>query len=259
MEAYLIFFSLFFGAAIGSFLNCLVFRLADNESLMGRSHCRACNNTIHWYDNLPVISWLLLRGKCRHCQDKISWQYPLLELAASLLFALVTVNHLGLDINSLNFYLLVLRDWLIVSILLFVLVYDARFFMISVNVLIFGALALILIFLFLGISWGAMILAFFIGLGFFALQYLITRGRGIGEGDIWLGAFMGLALADWKLLLVALFLSYVIGAAVGLGLMASGSKGMKDKLPLGVFLAIGGILTIFFGAQIISWYGAFLY
>jgi len=259
MTIYLIAFSLFIGVAMGSFLNCLIFRIADNESVMGRSHCRSCNKMIHWFDNLPVISWIMLRGKCRYCQDKISWQYPLVESVVAILFVLATVSHLGLDLNSAPFYLLVIKDWLIIFILSFVLVYDARYFMISINVLIFGAVALVILWFFLGVSWWALIISFFIGLGFFALQYLITSGRGIGEGDIWLGALLGLALADWKLLLLTLFLTYVIGAITGLSLIAFKLKGMKDKLPLGVFLAIGGILAIFFGSQIISWYSSFLY
>ena len=107
---FLYFFFLLFGLIIGSFLNCLVWRLYKEETLGGRSYCPQCHHQIDWYDNLPVLSFIILRGKCRHCHKKISWQYPLVELIVSLLFGLSFFHFFGFNVPSENCFTACLRE-----------------------------------------------------------------------------------------------------------------------------------------------------
>lgn len=251
MNLYLLFFSLFIGASLGSFLNCLVFRLATKESLGGRSHCRSCQHKISWFDNLPVLSWFFLRGRCRYCYHKISFQYPAVEALLALAFSLVLLVNFSGEL-SFSFLWEVLRQWVVIFVLAFVFIYDLRFLMIDISVLLVGAGFLVLGFIFFPPLWTSFFWALFIGISFFLVQYLVSRGRWIGEGDIWLGGFMALAIPDWSLLLLAIFLSYLSGAIVSLVLFFAGQVKANQKIPLGVFLALGSFFVLLWGEEILS-------
>ncbi len=268
--AYIFLFgSLILGLIIGSFLNCLVWRLYKNKSLWGRSYCPKCLKKIHWYDNIPVLSWLALKGSCRHCRQAISVQYPLVEFITGILFVLVFIRIYGhgLAYSSLDFYQLIMqggllgnlvRAWLIVAVMIMVFIYDARWLMISLPAIIWSGVLILIFDLALGYGFVSILLAVLIGAAFFGLQFLLTKGRGIGEGDIWLGGLMGLMFPDWRLLLTAILSSYIIGAITGLVMMFWAKKGLKTKVPLGVFLALGAIITLFFGSEVIRWYWGLL-
>lgn len=264
MHFLLLSFIFIFGLVLGSFLNCLVWRLYQNETVWGRSHCPKCRQKISWYDNIPVISFFLLQGKCRHCQEKISWQYPLVELIVGVLFSLaylkifsapgsLVLSADGLTIGSQQM-LLLLQAWLAIAVMTAVLIYDARWYLISTNLIIGAAILFFCLDIALGINWLNLFWSLFIGIGFFLLQYLLTRGRGLGEGDIWLGGLLAIIFPQPSLLLTALFISYLIGGVTGLILLLEQKKGLKSKLPLGIFLALGAILTIFFGSELLGWY-----
>lgn len=257
-----------FGLIIGSFLNCLIWRLYKEESLWGRSYCPECRHQIAWYDNIPLLSFIILGGRCRHCRKKISWQYPLVEFLLGALFVLAGVKNLGgwtqlanytpseilFHFNSARFYLSLGRDYFIIAVMMIVLVYDLRWYLIS-NLVIWPASIIIFILNFiLGLGWLNSLAFAVISAGFFWLQFIITRRRGIGEGDIWLGLLLGFVfpnLPSWWLMIVT---SYFIGSLVGLLLMLSGRKKWGSKLPLGVFLAIGAIIVLLFGQNIIDYY-----
>lgn len=239
------------GLTIGSFLNCLIWRLHTGEGVRGRSYCPKCKKKIAWYDNIPVLSFLILGGKCRSCGKSISWQYPAVELVAGILFGLAFYYNLTPEGIS---YLGLLKEWFLVSVLIVVFVYDLRFYLILDKVMFPAIVALLVINILLGFGWLDLLISAIIGLGFFLIQFLVSRGSWIGGGDIRLGLFMGIALASWKLLVLAIFVSYLLGSVIGLALVATGNKKWGSKIPLGVFLALGTIFALFWGGPIVNWY-----
>lgn len=247
-------FVFLFGLIIGSFLNCLIWRLYKNETILGRSYCPRCHKTIHWYDNIPILSFLLLRGRCRFCNKKISWQYPLVELAAGLLFLLAFYLNFISDFSVIK----LCCDFVFISLVIIIFIFDIRWYLVPLPVLIFGGLFFLIIDLILGYSVWTIFLTVAIGISFFALQYffsiLIMKKKGLGEGDIWLGGFFALAFPVLGQFVGFLFLTYLIGGLVATVLLIFGLKSFYSKVPLGVFLSLAGIIMLFWGSQIVNWY-----
>lgn len=249
-----------FGLIIGSFLNCLIWRLYKQESILGRSYCPACRHLITWLDNIPVVSFFRLRGRCRHCQVKISWQYPLVEIITAIFFwGLWQLHGMNMMLTPSQAVGPLLRDLLIVVFLIVVFVYDARWQLVPVFFVGLMAGLIFILNLYLGVSWFNLFLYGVSGAGFFLIQYILTRRRGVGEGDIWLGAFLGLAFPHWTSLFLIILVAYGLGSIVGLSLMALRRKGWKSAIALGPFLAVGGAITLFFGDKIIYWYQGLLF
>ncbi len=246
MEPYYLVFSLLLGLCIGSFLNCMAWRLYRGESLNGRSHCRSCNKMIAWYDNIPVLSFLILKARCRHCQDKISWQYPSVEIITGLVFALAFVAT-PFD------WLLIAKNWFILSVFILIFIMDARWYVILDKVTLPAVIVMLALNLYLEMSWQNLIISATIGTGFFLIQYLVSRGRWIGGGDIRLGLLLGVSLG-WPNILAAIFLAYFVGAVIGIVLLASGKKQWSSMVPLGTFLSLAGAITLLYGNFIVSWY-----
>ncbi|MCX6740978.1 MAG: prepilin peptidase [Candidatus Parcubacteria bacterium] len=243
-------FSVLLGLTIGSFLNCLVYRLHTHQTIMGRSFCPLCRKEIAWFDNIPLISFIILGGHCRRCQQRISWQYPLVELITGALFFLAAWR---LNIFDPRYALLLARDWLMFFALIFIFVYDLKYYSIEDVVILPIAVAVFALNLLLKFSWINLILS---GMGsaiFFLAQYFITRGRGIGFGDFRIGILLGLYFG-WPQIALAIFLSYMIGSLVSLALVLLQRKGMKSVVPLGPFLAAGTLVAIFYGQTILNWY-----
>lgn len=237
---------LIFGLLIGSFLNVVIFRLEAKKSfLFGRSICPSCQKTIGWYDNIPLISFLVLAGRCRHCQKKISWQYPLVEFFTALIFSCL-YWHFGL---SLKFFVLAI----ISCFLLIIFVYDLKYYLILDRVAVPAIVIAFLANLYFGLGFWNLIFGAMIGGGFFALQFFVSRGKWVGDGDIRLGILMGFILG-WKYLLVALFLAYIIGAICGLVLIAIDKKKMSSAVPFGPFLVLATFITIIYGRDLLNWY-----
>ena len=247
-----------FGLVIGSFLNVVIWRLHAGESILtGRSHCPKCRHVLGPLELIPVLSFLAQKGKCRHCGKSISWQYPLVELSTAILFLFAYLPH-DLRVTAYNFFLLA-RTWFIIATLMVIFVSDLKYYLIP-DKIIYPAAAVVLMTLPLiyggEISWAGLfdpLIAGVLGGGFFLLQYILSKGKWIGGGDIKLGALMGLILGLGGLG-VALFSAYVVGAAVGLILVASRKKTMKSQVPFGTFLAAGTIFAMFFGTSILNWY-----
>ncbi|MCX6792471.1 MAG: prepilin peptidase [Candidatus Falkowbacteria bacterium] len=261
MDSLFIVFSLFFGFIIGSFLNCLIWRLYEDESMGGRSHCRSCKKTIAWYDNLPVISYLILGGSCRHCKKHISWQYPIVEALVGLFFMLAIwrlISEFGaIDLWQLNNWLTLLRNWFLISIFTIIFVMDLRWFVIFDRVSLTAAGVVLALNLYLGFSWQSLLISATIGTGFFLVQFIVSHGRWIGGGDIRLGLLLGVAFG-WPNVLPAIFLGYGIGAVVGLLLLAFGKKHWGSKLPLGTFLSVSALIVLLYGQTIVNWYLNFI-
>lgn len=243
-----------FGLAIGSFLNVIIYRLDKKASAFeGRSRCPKCRKHLKWYDNIPLVSFALLRGRCRNCHKKISWQYPIVELAtasAFLINAIVLVSRPQLITADVEAIFSLLTSFLFTSFLIVIFVYDLNKYQILDKVsipLIITALVLNLFFY----SFWNLILAGLIGFAFFGLQYLISGGKWIGDGDIRLGLAMGLMLGYPKVL-IGLFLAYLIGSLVAVGLIIFSKKNMKSRIPFGPFLAGATYLIFLFGDYLLK-------
>ena len=261
------------GLIIGSFLNCLVWRLHKKQTIMGRSYCPECKHQLAWYDNIPLLSYLFLRGKCRYCQKRIFWQYPAVELVTGILFALAFYYNFQFEISNYNLLstfnfqlsalLTLARDWFLISVMVVIFIYDLRWYLILDVVTLPAAVIILILNLTISylqtnqcwqcIEWSNLLISGIIGGSFFLAQFVVSKGRWIGGGDIRLGLLMGLALG-WPNILVALFIAYILGAVVGLGLMAAGQKQWGSKLPFGVFLASASIITLLWGDKILAWY-----
>lgn len=244
-------FVFIFGLIVGSFLNCLIWRLRTGESLGGRSHCPTCKGTIFWYDNIPLLSFLFLKGRCRHCSGKISLQYPLVELSSGCLFLLAFYLNVFFGEAS---YLELVKDWFIVAVLIVVFVYDLRFYLILDKVMIPAILLVLILNILGGAGCFDLLISAIIGVSFFLVQFVVSQGRWIGGGDIRLGLFMGVSLVYWEHVLLAIFLSYFIGSIVGILLLVFAKKKWDSQVPLGIFLSSGTILALFWGKPIINWY-----
>jgi len=275
MTYFYYFLASLFGLAIGSFLNVVIWRAKNGETILGRSHCPQCKKLIAWYDNIPLLSFILLKGRCRNCGAKISWQYPLVEIITALLFTYAFYKNFGFsEIPDVTRYALrvmrLIRDWFLIATLVVIFVIDLRWYLI-LDVISLPAAAIIFILnLLIGdptynlcrlenlwscnpLSWSGLLISAIIGGSFFLFQFLLSRGRWVGGGDIRLGFLMGLALG-WPQILIALMLAYFAGSIIGLFLMAVGKRQWGSSLPFGVFLAPATIATLFWGKEILHWY-----
>jgi len=235
------------GLIIGSFLNCVIYRLeADKSFLVGRSFCPQCNHTLSSWDLIPVLSFLFLKEKCRYCQKPISIQYPLVELATGLLFLLI-FNSTFYDLPLTIYYLL------ITCFLILIFIYDLKHYIIPDQIIYSAILISFLYLLAANYLITNAILSALGASGFFLLIYLVSRGQWLGFGDVKLAFLMGLFLG-FPYILVALFLSFFIGAIVGLLLIAKGKKTLKSEVPFGPFLVIGTIIAFLYGQKLINWY-----
>lgn len=234
------------GLCLGSFLNALACRTGTGQSIArGRSRCPFCKSTIAWYDLIPVVGFAILRAKCRHCYKPISWQYPLVELTtAAALYCLYA--RFGL---TSEFWLAATTTVFLVPIFLT----DWRYYIIPDSLSVTGLVVVVILQLWFGVSIKSLFISVFVGAGFFAWQYILSRGQWIGAGDIRLGALMGAALG-FSRTLVALFLAYIVGAAVALVLIARGKKQAESHLPFGTFLAVATFVALLCGAEIAEVY-----
>lgn len=233
-----------YGILIGSFLNVCIYRIPEGQSVVVvRSHCMSCGKQLKWYDLVPLVSFLSLGGKCRYCKAKLSWQYPLIEALNGLLYGIVVLIN-GCNITSVLYCLAT-------SALLALSIIDWRTFEIppSFNIFI-GILGIIRLILDLP-HWYNYVIGFVSVSGFLLLIFIVTKGRGIGFGDVKLMAAAGLLLG-WKLIILSLGLGCVLGSIIHLTLMY-----VKDKermLAFGPYLSLGIFISMLYGEQIIEWY-----
>lgn len=243
---YLIPFAALTGAIIGSFLNVVIVRLPQNESLVvPRSRCRACGTELHWFDNIPVLSFLALRGRCRACGQAISWRYPTVEAVTALMFALAAWR------STSPADLLV--AWLFLSALVAIAGIDLEHKLIPDRITLPGiAVGFLTSFLGTRVPWLDSLIGILAG-GGILFAVIVLSGGGMGGGDMKLGAMMG-AFLGYKLALLALFLAVIFGGLVALGLLSTGIRRRKDPIPFGPFLAIAAAVAILSGETILTWY-----
>lgn len=253
MEFFIYFFIFLFGLAIGSFLNCVISRLETGGNFFkGRSFCPYCKHILGWPDLIPLLSFLILKGKCRYCSQKISWQYPLVEFSTGIIFFLIFLTLPSLTNYTYVYfvYLLSMAGFLIV-----IFVYDLKHYIIP-DKIIYPAIIIALLYNLILNTKYFILNAFPAALGaagFFLLIVLISGGRWMGIGDVKLAFLMGLLLS-FPNILVALFLAFFSGAIIGLGLIISGKKTLKSEVPFGPFLVTGTFIALFWGQNIINEY-----
>jgi len=255
-------FIFIFGLFAGSFLNCAIYRLEVGQSpLKGRSYCPKCKKEIAWFDLLPVASFFLLKGKCRNCSSKISWQYPLVELAAAATCLLTFYYSAG--VGSLAGAVETAYALSISLIFLLIFVYDLKHFIIPDGAVLLAAILSLawLLFAFLGDIYilGEIAGYFLSGIGasaFFLFFFLISRGKWMGFGDIKLALVIGLFLG-FPGTITALFLAFLAGAIFGIIMIILGRKSIKSEVPFAPFLVAGSLAALFWGEILLTHYFLF--
>ena len=243
------------GLVVGSFLNVVIHRVPERQSVVRpRSRCPRCEAPLRSRDNVPVVSWFLLRGRCRSCRGAISIRYPLVEVATAGLFVAAAVR-LGAD-PALPAFLVVFAALLAISAV------DLERYVVPNRILypaLFLAAPLLLVAAAVGREWSSLGGAALGGALAWGLLFAIHMAspRGMGFGDVRLAGLIGMLLGWLSIghVLLGLFLGFLSAAVVGVGMVALGLRGRKDKVPFGPFLALGAVLAVLFGAPILSWYG----
>lgn len=236
------------GIVIGSFLNVCIYRIPKKEDIaVERSHCMHCGHVLQWYELIPLFSFLIQGGKCRSCKKKISWQYPIVEALNALLWVAVVLVW-GIRWESILFCLCT-------SVLIVITVIDERTMEIpfgcNVFIAVLGAVRLALDYP----HWYEYVIGFFTVSLFFLFIVWVTKGRGMGGGDVKLMAAAGLLLG-WKYIILAMMIGCVLGSVIHISKMILIKK-KEHVLAFGPYLCAGIYLTILFGEPIIRWYISF--
>ncbi len=255
------------GLCVGSFLNAVIYRLKTGEGVVkDRSCCPRCGHSLGFLDLIPVLSFILLKARCRYCGEKISYQYPLVELATGGLFLLIFNHQVSIpyepSIFSFQGAVELLFLVIISSLLIIIFVYDLKHYIIPDRV-VYPGLALTIVYrIFKGARCGVEVSScgffnpFLAGIGaggVFLAIYLLSRGRWLGFGDVKLVFLMGLALGFPKIV-IAVFLASFIGSIIGSGLVFWSRKGWKSEIPFGPFLAAGFFIALLYGDFIVKAY-----
>ncbi len=277
------------GASVGSFLNVVIDRVpAGKDIISKRSFCDKCKKTLAWYDLVPIVSWLVLRGRCRYCREPISPQYPIVEGATALLFVFVSSKFLPFNsANSaltLSHYLTLFYYLFSISVLIVIFVIDLKRQIIPNKISYFAIFVSLIYLLILGLlqtqvtrSLTAQIAPSLVSTqlqtilfakintiaaaavaaaAFFAIVY-VSNEKALGGGDAKLVLFIGL-LVGWPLILVAIFLSFILGAIVGLNLILLNLRKFGQRIAFGPFMCVAAIITLFWGEKLFFWYSLVL-
>lgn len=243
-----------YGLVIGSFLNVVIWRVPRHESIARpRSHCPGCDAPIAPRDNVPVVSWLVLRGRCRHCGAPISPRYPVVELATGILFAAVGArfSHSW----ALPAFLVLTGALVAISVI------DLEHFIIPNRIVYPAGIASVVLLAFaalVGHDWSAFTRALLGAVAAFAFFFTLHLAvpAGMGFGDVRLSAVLGLFLGwlGWPELLGGLFAGFLYGAVLGMALIALGRRGRRQHIPFGPFLAAGTMTMVLAGTNLVHWW-----
>ncbi len=248
--------SFIFGAIVGSFLNVVILRLPqENGSIVfPASHCPSCQTPLRWFENIPILSYVFLMGKCAHCNSRISLQYPTVELLMALLTGAV-FHRFGLTFTGAGYFLFC-------GALLTIIWIDIHHQIIP-DVISLPGIVVGLVFSFVNtnVSWQSSLIGLLAGGGvLFTIAYLyliLRKQEGMGGGDIKLLAMIG-AFLGWQALLFVIFFSSVTGTVVGLAAMVKQKKGGATRIPFGPFLSLAAIVYLFFDQQILHYFQLYL-
>lgn len=251
------------GLAIGSFLNVVIYRSIAGESwVWGRSHCEHCEKPIRWYDNIPLLSYFLLRGKCRYCHEPISVSHPVIEFLTGSLFVWWYVGGaFFFRLTHQPFQYIQPMFWLMVGLLLLVIFFaDLRYAIIPDEAVFlltaltfFYRFGLTVLHVMRPIDFGLTLAAAAVCSGFFFALWYFTQGRGMGFGDVKFSIPFSLLLG-WPNVVVGLFLAFVSGGIYSVILMALGKKTLKQVIPFGPFLVLATVVTLVYGDKLLEWY-----
>ena len=240
------------GLIVGSFLTAVIHRLPDLRTIIKeRSHCPNCKKTLGLWDLIPLLGFVMLAGKCRYCDKKISWQYPLVEFSTGLIFVLIWLNF-GLSVYSV--FLAIVCAGLIV-----IAAYDLRKMIIPDEILWSLIILALLYFVVRAVAEGTFVVlsSAFVGAlifgGIILIFHYVSKGKWMGFGDIKLAGLLGFILG-YPEVFVGFFITFLVGGFIGLILMATGQKSLKDKVPVAPFMIFGFLIAVFWTDQIISWY-----
>jgi leader peptidase (prepilin peptidase)/N-methyltransferase len=238
------------GLAVGSFLNVVICRLPQGASVAWPpSHCTSCDRALNWYENIPIVSWLMLRGRCRTCGERISIQYPLVEVATAALFLA------GYYVFGPSALLPVRLVFACALVVLFAIDFEHQ--ILPNEITLSGIAVGFVLSLFLPPGWKSSLLGLLIG-GLFpflvAEAYLRIRGReGMGMGDFKMLAMVG-AFLGWPLVWITLILACVLGIVIGGGILLISRRGMGARIPFGTFIAAAALLCAFAEASVLRVY-----
>jgi len=242
------------GLIVGSFSNVCIYRIPRNESIIyPGSHCPKCRSTIKPMDNIPLLSYIILKGRCRNCGSRISIQYPVVEFLTGIIYILIFLIY-GLTLQSLIY--------IILSSALIIIAFIDLNEQIVPDVISFPGIGagLILSFFVPYISFINSVLGVLVGGGIILIIGLvgsaIFKKEAMGGGDVKLAAMVG-AFLGWKYVILALFLGFFLGALAGIFLVLSKIKSREDMVPFGPFIALGSLITLLCGEKILLWYIGF--
>lgn len=263
METYFVILVFIFGTLVGSFLNVVVLRHGFSESKRNRSGCSACGKILVWYELVPILSFLFLRGRCSECESKLSWQYPIVELLTGLLFAgSFMLTYPFVSVMELLIFTALLVFW---SSFIVLTVYDIKHTLVplSFSLSLIGSALFVRLFEALSFSsmmplYDALIGGLIFG-GFLLLLYLLTRGKGMGLGDAYVGVALGIFFGTIKTFDV-IIISFWIGAVIGIILLVlkKGFK-MKSEVPFVPFLFLGTLIGAFTDFSLIALISTLVY
>ena len=242
------------GLIVGSFSNVCIYRIPINESIIyPASHCPKCRSSIKPIDNIPLLSYILLKGRCRNCGSRIPIQYPVVEFLTGIIYILIFLIY-GLTLQSLIYIILA-------SAVIIIAFIDLNKQIIPDVISLPGiVIGLILSFFIPYISFINSVLGVLVGGGIILIIGLvgsvIFKKEAIGGGDVKLAAMIG-AFLGWRYIIISLFLGFFLGALAGILLVLSKVKSREDVIPFGPFIVLGSLVTILWGEKIISWYLGF--
>jgi leader peptidase (prepilin peptidase) / N-methyltransferase len=246
-----------YGLLLGSFLNVVIWRVPRHESIVKpRSHCPACDTQLTTRDNIPLVSWLMLRGRCRHCGNPISIRYPLIELLTAVLFAAVGARYA--DTWALPAFLVLTGALIAISAI------DIEHFIIPNRIVYPVGIASVILLALAALiqdDWSTFlrsILAALAAFTFFFVLHLVSP-RGMGFGDVRLSFVLGLFLGwlGWPELIGGLFAGFFLGAVIGILLIVLGGRDRRQHIPFGPFLAAGTMTFVLVGDQLVTWWRGF--
>ncbi len=244
------------GAILGSFLNVLIIRLHEGVTILGRSRCVHCEQQLHAKHLVPILSWLVLRGRCAFCRRPIHIQYPLVEIASMLLLFLAYVRH-PFFVQTQVWPAFIFEALMLLTFLVLA-VFDLRWKILPIEPMI---VAILVALSWNGLSgvlpWTSLFGGMVLGAGFLGAQVWLSGGRWMGGGDPWLGALMG-AFLGWPSIATALYITYVAGGLILLILLLLRVVRRGMRVPFAPFLALGTLGALLFGATIETWFRAML-
>lgn len=245
MQYYFYALSALLGLILGSFLNVVIYRIPRRESLVRPgSHCPSCGQPIHFYDNVPVFSWLVLRGKCRSCHISISVRYPLVELITGIAFV-VAFWRFGPDWQ-------LLVAWGFIAAMVAVAFIDFDHMIIPNKIVLPGALLGLMASIAIDPHRWWVYVAGSVGAATFMFILAMVWPGGMGPGDIKMALFMGAVLGAY--VMVALFAAFFLGSIVGIFMLVVQKRSRKEKIPFGPYLASGAVLAILVGETLLKSY-----